>query len=75
MDNRWRFLYRAWTELRGRGGETRAGNGKTGASGGGGTEEKPRAKAKAAKRSEMKVAKRGRQPPRKAAMASCAPVP
>ena len=43
MDNRRRFLYRMGTELRGRGREARAGDGKTGISAGGGAEEKPRA--------------------------------
>ena len=75
MDNRWRFLYRMETELRGRGREVWAGNGKTGISAGGGTEEKPRAGAEGATWSETEVAKHTEKPPRKAAMAFHAPVP
>ena len=41
MDNRLRFLYCGMTELRGRIGVAWAGNGKPGASAGGGGEEKP----------------------------------
>ncbi len=69
MDDRRRFLYRLWTELRGRGRKARAGNGKTGASAGGGMQEKPHAGAGRATRSETEVAKRADRPPRKAAMA------
>ena len=75
MGNRRRFLYRIGTELRGRGWEARAGNGKTGASTGAGMQEKPHAKSERATRSEERVAKRAERPPRKAAMDSYAPVP
>ena len=41
MDDRWRFLYCAWPELRGRMREGRAGNEETGASGEAAREENP----------------------------------
>ena len=43
MDNRWRFLYCAMTELWGRMWKEAAGKGKTGTSAGGGVQEKPHA--------------------------------
>ena len=75
MDNRLRFLYRMGTELRGRGWEVQAGNGKTGTSASGGMKEKPHAETECVTWSEIKVAKSMDQPPRKAAMAFHAPVP
>ena len=75
MDNRWRFLYCAWPELRGRMRRARAGSEETGASGEAGREEKPPPGGRAATRTERRVGKRADRVPRKAAIALCAPVP
>ena len=70
-----RFLYRAQSELRGRGCEMRAGDGEPGASGAAAEEEKPFREGEAAMRSEEVVAKSMEHPSRKAAIVLCAPVP
>ena len=75
MDSRWRFLHRDATELRGRMGEARPGNGKPGASARGAALEKPRGAPEGVTPSERRVAKRVNPVPRKAAMAHVAPVP
>ena len=75
MDNRWRFLYWITAELRGRMRKGRAGNGKTGANGGGGGLEKPPSGTRSRDAERKKVAKRPERVPRKAAIARYAPVP
>ena len=61
--------------MRGRSGEARAGNGKTGASAGGGGQGRPPAEAGGVTRSEERVAKRAEPLPGKAAIVPSGPVP
>ena len=75
MDNRWRFLYCAMTELWGRIRAAGAGKGKTGTSAGGAVEEKPHGRPKRRDVERKKVAKPADRVPGKAAMAHGAPVP
>ena len=75
MDNRFIFLYRIQTELRGRMRKARAGNGKTGTSVDGARKERPPRETGRVMWSEIKVAKRAERVPRKAAMALYVPVP
>ena len=75
MENRYRFLYPVWTELRGRMHGARAGNGKTGASAGGRGQERPPAGGRRREAERNEVAKRAWCVPGKAAIAPYGPVP
>ena len=75
MESRLRFLHLMQTELWGRRRGTRAGNGKTGPSAAAGQLEKPLSKGMALRGANLRVAKRARSLPGKAAIVLYQPVP